>query len=69
MKTKVRFENNSLGGLEMKRLIVLILVWTLLVVTGTLVSANGQALDTRSNNVIKARAGASQFAMTITEAN
>ena len=53
----------------MKRLIVLILVWTLLVVTGTLVSANGQALDTRSNNVIKARAGATQFAMTITEAN
>ena len=36
----------------MKRLLVLILVWTLLVVTGTLVSANGQALVKESKNAI-----------------
>jgi hypothetical protein len=36
----------------MKRLLVLILVWTLLVVTGTLVSASGQALVTKSKNLI-----------------
>ena len=35
----------------MKRLLVLILVWTLLVVTGTLVSANGQALVKESMNI------------------
>ena len=36
----------------MKRLLVLILVWTLLVVTGTLVSANGQTRVNESNNLI-----------------
>ena len=36
----------------MKRLLVLILVWTLLVVTGTLVSANGQARVNGSKNLI-----------------
>lgn len=36
----------------MKRLLVLILVWTLLVVTGTLVSANGQTRYKESNNAI-----------------
>ena len=36
----------------MKRLLVLLLVWTLLVVTGTLVSANGQARVNRSKNLI-----------------
>ncbi|HKY42455.1 MAG TPA: hypothetical protein VJM50_05135 [Pyrinomonadaceae bacterium] len=36
----------------MKRLLVLILVWTLLVVTGTLVSANGQARVNDSKNLI-----------------
>lgn len=39
----------------MKRLLVLILVWTLLVVTGTLVSANGQARVNESNNVLSTR--------------
>jgi hypothetical protein len=48
----------SQGGLEMKRLLVLILVWTLLVVTGTLVSANGQARLKESNDTIS-----NQFAM------
>ena len=37
----------------MKRLLVLILVWALLVVTGTLVSANGQArVNESQKNVI-----------------
>ena len=36
----------------MKRLLVLLLVWALLVVTGTLVSANGQARVNESNNLI-----------------
>ena len=36
----------------MKRLLVLILVWTLLVVTGTLVSANGQPRLKRSDDGI-----------------
>lgn len=42
----------------MKRLLVLILVWTLLVVTGTLVSANGQVRVKESNDTISI-----QFAM------
>ena len=45
------------GGLDMKRLLVLILVWTLLVVTGTLVSADGKT-RVKDNEVIK-----SQFVM------
>lgn len=45
-------------GSEMKRLLVLILVWTLLVVTGTLVSANGQVRVKESNDTISI-----QFAM------
>lgn len=36
----------------MKRLLVLILVWTLLVVTGTLVSANGQTRLKKSEHAI-----------------
>ena len=36
----------------MKRLLVLLLVWALLVVTGTLVSANGQARANESKNLI-----------------
>lgn len=55
----------------MKQLLVLILVWTLLVVTGTLVSANGQTRVNESDVI------SSQFAMNysrqtvlnITEAN
>jgi len=38
----------------MKRLLALILVWTLLVITGTLVSADGKTRDVKnviSNNV------------------
>ena len=48
----------------MKRLLVLILVWTLLVVTGTLVSANGQVLVKESMNVIS-----NQTVSNITEAS
>ena len=48
----------------MKRLLVLLFVWTLLVVTGTLVSANGQARIRDSNDVIS-----SQFAMKLFEHN
>ena len=48
----------------MKRLLVLILVWTLLVVTGTLVSANGQVRVNESNNVIS-----NQNVLNATEAN
>jgi hypothetical protein len=36
----------------MKRLLVLLLVWTLLVVTGTLVSANGRTRPKESKDVI-----------------
>lgn len=48
----------------MKRLLVLILVWALLVVTGTLVSANGQARVKESKNLIS-----NQFVSNITEAS
>lgn len=48
----------------MKRLLVLILVWTLLVITGTLVSANGQARVKESQNVIS-----NHFVTNITEAS
>jgi len=41
----------------MKRLLILILVWTLLVLTGTLVSADGQT-RVKQNEVIGARARA-----------
>ena len=47
----------------MKRLLVLILVWALLVVTGTLVSANGQARLNESKNLIS-----TQTVANITEA-
>src|SRR5215204_1038038 len=42
----------------MKRLLALILVWTLLVVTGTLVSADGQTRKKRSKFGRKARTAA-----------
>jgi hypothetical protein len=42
----------------MKRLLALILVWTLLVVTGTLVSADGQTRRKRSKFGRKARTAA-----------
>lgn len=48
----------------MKRLLVLILVWTLLVVTGTLVSANGQAPGAVSMNI-----NSNQNVLNITEAS
>lgn len=38
----------------MKRLLVLLLVWTLLVVTGTLVSANGQTRLKESRTLLVA---------------
>lgn len=44
----------------MKRLLALILVWTLLVLTGTLVSANGQALVTQSEKSLIAAIGSEQ---------
>ena len=47
----------------MKRLLVLLLVWALLVVTGTLVSANGQARVNESKNLIS-----NQKVLNITEA-
>ena len=48
----------------MKRLLVLILVWTLLVVTGTLVSAaSGQERVNKSNDLIS-----NQTVLNITEA-
>ena len=46
----------------MKRLLILILVWTLLVLTGTLVSADGQT-RVKQNEVIGALARESQFVM------
>ena len=39
----------------MKRLLVLLLVWTLLVVTGTLVSANGRTRLKESKDVISSQ--------------
>ena len=45
-------EENFREGKVMKRLLVLILVWTLLVVTGTLVSADGQTRLKESKDVI-----------------
>jgi len=44
----------------MKRLLVLILVWTLLVVTGTIVSADGQTRGHKSNFGRKAHTALSQ---------
>ena len=41
-KTKVSCTSDSTRRIEMKRLLVFILVLTLLVVTGTFVSADGQ---------------------------
>ncbi len=40
----------------MKRLLALIIVWTLLVVTGTLVSADGQTRKERSGTVLSSKA-------------
>jgi hypothetical protein len=43
---QVRFSRRS----GMKRLLALILVWTLLVITGTLVSADGKTRDVKDVN-------------------
>lgn len=56
----------------MKRLLVLILVWTLLVVTGTLVSASGQTRIERSKDFFSNQLAldrSRQIVLTITEAN
>lgn len=52
----------------MKRLLVLILVWTLLVVTGTLVSANGQTRIKESNQVINSQIQPRQTVSNLMEA-
>lgn len=53
----------------MKRLLVLILVWTLLVVTGTLVSANGTPLKRSNDGISNQLAVAnSQIVLNTTEA-
>lgn len=52
VKTKVRIREAILKeGFEMKRLLVLILVWTLLVLTGTLVSADGHTRVKQNDNI------------------
>ena len=52
----------------MKRLLVLILVWTLLVVTGTLVSADGQTRIKESNKAINSQFQSRQTVSQIMEA-
>jgi hypothetical protein len=52
----------------MKRLLVLILVWTLLVVTGTLVSANGQTRIKESNQAINSQIQPRQIVSNLMEA-
>jgi len=46
----------------MKRLLVLILVWTLLVVTGTIVSADGQTVE-RKKSAATGAGGAAIYAL------
>jgi hypothetical protein len=52
----------------MKRLLVLILVWTLLVVTGTLVSASGQTRIKESNQAINSQIQSRQTVSNLMEA-
>ena len=55
VKTKVNVRDRKFKEEEMKRLLALIIVLTLLVVTGTLVSANGQTRHKKSKFGRKAR--------------
>jgi hypothetical protein len=61
-KTKTKVSNvhqgRFQGGQGMKRLLALILVWTLLVITGTIVSADGQTRRRKSKFGRKARTAA-----------
>jgi len=51
----------------MKRLLILILVWTLLVITGTLVSADGQT-RVKENEVINTQFVMNSHCFELTEA-